>query len=140
MRPRRLCPDVRARCAGIADGNRSLRRAPRTCVVAARWQCNAVTPVLPCHNEEHFIQDLSMDNAPPTIFISYSHKDEEWKDRLVTQLGVLARQGMLEIWDDRKIQVGADWRSEIANAIQKAKVAILLISANSLTSAFILDE
>ena len=22
----------------------------------------------------------------PTVFISYSHKDEEWKDRLVTHL------------------------------------------------------
>jgi len=25
----------------------------------------------------------------PTVFISYSHKDEAWKDCLVTHLGVL---------------------------------------------------
>ena len=31
------------------------------------------------------------------VFISYSHKDEEWKDRLVTHLGVLEKQGDLEI-------------------------------------------
>jgi hypothetical protein len=31
----------------------------------------------------------------PTIFISYSHKDEGWKDRLVTHLGVLQSQGLL---------------------------------------------
>ena len=35
----------------------------------------------------------------PTVFISYSHKDEDWKDRLVTHLGVLAQQGVLEVWD-----------------------------------------
>jgi hypothetical protein len=37
----------------------------------------------------------------PTDFISYSQKDETWKDRLVTQLGVLAKQGQLDLWDDR---------------------------------------
>ena len=27
--------------------------------------------------------------SSPTVFISYSHKDEEWKDRVCSQLGVL---------------------------------------------------
>ena len=42
----------------------------------------------------------------PTVFISYSHKDEEWKDRLVTHLGVLQQQGLLDLWDDRRIERG----------------------------------
>lgn len=46
--------------------------------------------------------------AKPTIFISYSHKDEAWKDRLVTQLGVLQQQGYLDFWFDTRIEGGAD--------------------------------
>ena len=75
----------------------------------------------------------------PTVFISYSHKDEKWKNRLVTHLGVLEKEGLLDLWDDRKIESGDDWRPEIEKAINKAAVAILMISANFLTSNFILD-
>jgi AraC-like DNA-binding protein len=76
----------------------------------------------------------------PSIFISYSHKDEEWKDRLVTHLGVLANEGILNIWEDRQIEAGDDWKPEIEEAICNASVAILMISANFLTSKFILGE
>ena len=76
----------------------------------------------------------------PSVFISYSHKDEEWKDRLVTQLGVLQMEGILDVWDDRRIEAGDDWKPEIEDAITKANVAILMISANFLTSKFILGE
>jgi len=76
----------------------------------------------------------------PSVFISYSHKDEEWKDRLVTHLGVLEHEGILDVWEDRRIEAGDDWKPEIENAINKAAVAILMISANFLTSKFILGE
>ena len=76
----------------------------------------------------------------PSVFISYSHKDEEWKERLVTQLGVLQMEGILNVWDDRRIEAGDDWKPEIEDAITKANVAILMISANFLTSKFILGE
>jgi len=78
--------------------------------------------------------------SKPTVFISYSHEDEEWKDRLVTHLGVLERQGILDLWDDRRIGAGEDWYEEIQEAINRASVAILMVSANFLTSKFILSE
>ena len=78
--------------------------------------------------------------SKPLIFISYSHKDEAWKDRLVSHLGVLQHEGYLEIWDDRRIEGGEDWYPEIEKAIGSANVAILLISADFLTSKFILNE
>ena len=37
------------------------------------------------------------------IFISYSHMDEEWKDKLRPHLKVLEQLGEIVIWDDRKI-------------------------------------
>ncbi len=74
------------------------------------------------------------------IFISYSHKDEEWKDRVVTHLRVLQMQDMIDVWDDRRIGAGDDWRAEIETALDAASIAVLLITANFLTSIFILDE
>lgn len=73
------------------------------------------------------------------VFISYSHADEAWKDRVVRQLGVLAGEG-LEAWDDRRIGGGDDWLPEIEKAIDACDVALLLISANFLTSKFILGQ
>ena len=77
--------------------------------------------------------------SAPTVFISYAHKDEDWKDRVVTHLRVLQMQDMLDVWDDRRIEAGDEWRAEIENAINAAGIAVLLISANFLTSKFILD-
>jgi hypothetical protein len=76
----------------------------------------------------------------PTVFISYSHKDEVWKDRLVTHLGVLQQEGLLDLWDDRRIGAGEDWYQKIEEAIAKASVAVLLVSADFLTSKFILSK
>ncbi len=49
----------------------------------------------------------------PTVFISYSHKDEVWKDRLRPHLKVLEQVGRITTWDDRKIDAGETWYPEI---------------------------
>lgn len=59
---------------------------------------------------------------------------------MVTQLGVLQQQGVLGLWDDRRIGAGEEWFTEIQQAIEAASVAVLLVSAHSLTSNFILRE
>jgi tetratricopeptide (TPR) repeat protein len=77
----------------------------------------------------------------PTVFISYSHKDEkDWKDRVVTHLGVLHAQGLIDIWEDRQIEAGADWHKNIQEAMKVSSIAVILISANSLTSDYILND
>ncbi len=76
----------------------------------------------------------------PSVFISYSHKDEGWKDRLVSHLGVLQHENILDMWDDRRIGASEDWLQKIQEAIDAASVAILLVSADFLTSKFILGE
>ena len=55
----------------------------------------------------------------PTVFISYSHRDEIWKERLITHLAVL-QQGLLKVWNDRRIQAGDEWYEEIQSAIAAA--------------------
>jgi tetratricopeptide (TPR) repeat protein len=78
--------------------------------------------------------------ARPLVFISYSHQDEAWKNRLVKQLRVLEREGELVVWDDRRISAGDDWLPEIEAAMARARAAVLLISPDFLTSGFILGK
>ena len=76
----------------------------------------------------------------PLIFISYSHRDEDWKDRILLHLGVAQKQERFDLWDDRRIKGGEDWFEATTNTIDAGCVNILLVSANSLTSNFILYE
>jgi hypothetical protein len=76
----------------------------------------------------------------PLIFISYSHEDVEWMKLLVKQLAVLQQQGSLKFFTDRDIVAGEDWYEKIQGALADAFVAILLVSADSLTSDFINKE
>lgn len=72
----------------------------------------------------------------PTVFISYSHKDEEWKNRLVPHLEILEHAGRIDLWDDRRIDAGRQWFNDIKEAIDRAAVALCLIPANYLASDF----
>ncbi len=81
-----------------------------------------------------------MSERKASVFISYSHKDEEWKDRLVQHLRVLGDDGGFDVWDDRRIRGGKDWKAEIERAILSADVAVLLVSVDFLTSDFIKKE
>ncbi|HWA73289.1 MAG TPA: toll/interleukin-1 receptor domain-containing protein [Polyangiaceae bacterium] len=76
----------------------------------------------------------------PAVFLSYSHLDEVWQRRLQPYLGALERAEVIEAWDDRKIDGGANWFQEISQALARADVAVLLISANFLSSDFCLKE
>ena len=83
-----------------------------------------------------------MTSSPSTrakVFISYSHADREWLERLKRHLKPLVRDGYLDCWDDLHIQPGDDWQQEIRSALDGAQVAVLLISADFFASDFI-DE
>jgi|GEM_PF-3663852 len=79
-----------------------------------------------------------MQTAPTNrVFVSYSHKDAAWLERLNVHLRPLVRSGMVDLWDDTKIVPGRDWRLEIQEAIESASVAVLLVSADFLASEFV---
>lgn len=73
------------------------------------------------------------------IFISYSHKDKEWKDRIVTFMQCMKQQNQFDYttWDDGEIHLGDEWSNIIQSMIEKSKIAILVVSPDFLSSKFI---
>ena len=89
-------------------------------------------------------------NAPPAsgapkrhVCITYSLEDQEWQEKLAVQLEVLENFGVLEPWTDQGaygvIEIG-EMRRQMRDAMDRAAVVILLISANYLKSPFVRDE
>ena len=74
------------------------------------------------------------------LFISYSHRDTAWVERLRTMLRPLEQRYGLERWDDSRIQAGMVWREEIEKALGSAQVALLMVSADFLASDFVTRE
>jgi len=83
---------------------------------------------------------LSNQGEKKTFFISYSHADTKWLERVKVHLKPLERNSIIEIWEDTRIQTGDHWKKEIAQALDTSQAAILLVSADFLASDFIVEN
>jgi WD40 repeat protein len=71
------------------------------------------------------------------VFVSYSHADVIWMQRLEVLLKPLLDRRQLSLWSDRRMRAGDAWSSEIERAIEKSHVGLLLVSADFLASDYI---
>ncbi|MCI2077159.1 MAG: toll/interleukin-1 receptor domain-containing protein [Acetobacter peroxydans] len=71
-----------------------------------------------------------------SIFFSYSHHDEQWRDKIEGHLSVLKRQKIITIWHDRKIVPGENVDCSIKEALSKADIILPLLSSHFLNSDY----
>lgn len=74
-----------------------------------------------------------------SIFISYSHEDESYKDKLEKHLSILKRNNIVETWHDRKIIPGEEWDKKIKDELETAQIILLLVSVDFLSSNYCYD-
>jgi len=81
-----------------------------------------------------------MSTVDRNVFVSYCHADATWLERLKVHLRPLTRQGAFSLWDDTRISPGQAWQEEVAAALARARVAVLLVSADFLASDFVVNN
>lgn len=73
------------------------------------------------------------------IFISYSHKDIQYKEELDSHLRVVERWYNSKIWSDKWIKSGEVFNEAISNKLNKSDMVIYLISSDFLNSSYCYD-
>lgn len=85
-------------------------------------------------------KDIKAPKNIKSIFISYSHVDTIYLERLKVHLKPFEKKGQIDLWEDTKIKAGEKWKEKINSALDKAVIAILLVSADFMASDFIVDN
>lgn len=70
------------------------------------------------------------------VFISYTHRDRKLAARLARYL---AGRG-IEVWWDRRLTPGEEFRKDIAASLRRARAVVVIWSETSAASHFVLDE
>src|SRR5437588_2026479 len=85
-----------------------------------------------------------MPDPPINIFISYSHSDSDFVDRLDVDL---RQQGFATWMDRQRLAGGQRWRRELQEAVERAQVLLIVLSPEAVASVnvqieydFALDE
>lgn len=86
------------------------------------------------------VHAMTVDKPEITVFISYSHKDERFKDSLEEHLAVLRRAKKISHWSDRKIVPGTSWAAEIDRNIETADIILLLVSPSFIASGYCYEK
>ena len=95
---------------------------------------------------------MTSDSIKPLVFISYAHLDEPappeqpaegkicWLSFVMKFLRPGVKGRKYEVWMDRLMPGGADWNPEIEAKARACDIFVLLVSANSTGSDYIVDK
>ena len=73
-----------------------------------------------------------------TVFISYARADKPTLELIKRHFKPL--ENRIDFWDDSRIQTSQQWLPEIRAAMGRAKVALMLLSADFFASKFVTQE
>jgi len=71
-----------------------------------------------------------------TLVFSYSHADEDLRNKLEVHLAGLKRLGHIEAWHDRRILAGQEFANEIDRKFAMADIILLLVSPDFIASDY----
>jgi len=77
-------------------------------------------------------------SAAPSLsaFVSYSHRDERYRQALDISLAQLKRSALISLWYDMKILPGQEWNEEIDKNLETADIVLVLVSPDFLASDY----
>ena len=71
------------------------------------------------------------------MFISFAHEDQPFRDGVVEHLAMLRHDGLIDAWDDERIDPGSEWDAEIRRRLEAAQIVLLMVSSSFLSSQYI---
>ncbi len=74
-----------------------------------------------------------------SLFLSYSHADEDFKNDLLKHLEPLKKLQLIETWHDRQIKPGEQWDKKISLNLETAEIILLLVSIDFINSSYCYD-
>lgn len=77
---------------------------------------------------------------PVAVFISYSHQDRKHLESLRIHLAGLERSGLIQCWWDGAMAAGKAWEPQLLEALRRADLVLLLLTANFIASDYCIDE
>src|SRR5215467_6543485 len=80
------------------------------------------------------------DGSLLTIYVSYSRRDNRLVTQLLKYLSALERDKNVEIFYDRQIEAGQEWRETLADRLDSASIVLFMLSPDALSSDFVRDE
>lgn len=73
-------------------------------------------------------------------FISYSHKDIDYLEKLKVHLAQIRREGLITEWTDKEITVGANLDNSISSALSSSQLFISLVSPDYIASQYCYEK
>lgn len=73
-------------------------------------------------------------------FISYSHKDEHYFERLKVHLAQMKRENLIDEWTDREIHAGSRLDNVISNALESSELFLALLSPDYIASNYCYEK
>lgn len=91
---------------------------------------------------QNFKSRNASSSAPSkSIFISYSHEDEKWLEKLQVHLRPMSRDMGVEIkYDQGILQAGKPWHEVIQEALRTSSIVIFLVSPHFIDSEYIREH
>jgi subtilisin family serine protease len=79
--------------------------------------------------------------AGKTVFVSYAHEDDSYREQLDISLAPLRRDKLIiATWNDREILAGEEWEREIDEKLNSADIILLLVSRYFFASDYISEH